>query len=714
MKRLILIGYFFLFVLSASAAEDIIIADFESRDYGRWKTEGEAFGKGPVSGTLKEQMEVSGYEGRRYVNSFHGGDNSTGTLTSPTFKIEGDYINFLIGGGGFKGETCINLLVQGAAVRTATGPNTEEDGSEILDCQSWDVREFKDQNAQIQIVDKRKGGWGHILVDQIVQGDQKVEMIENVARQFTFGKKYLNIPVKNGSPLRLIDVLINDEIIREFEINLAPNEPDFWVYLELDPLKGQTATIRIDKLNANKRRGFDSIFQADTFPGEDSLYNEKHRPQFHFSSKRGWNNDPNGLMYYAGEYHMFYQHNPFGWAWGNMTWGHAVSKDLVHWQELGDALYPDKLGTMFSGSGVVDWQNTTGFQTGAEPPLITIFTNAGSVNPWSEGKPFTQGIAYSNDRGRSWTKYKGNPVQGHINEGNRDPKVIWWEKTHEWVIVLYLKEHRMAFFRSADLKRWELQSILQSFHECPELFQLPVDGDQNNKKWILYGAAGDYFIGDFDGSKLTTEGEAIKYNYGDAFYASQTFNDIPKEDGRRIQIGWGQVATPGMPFNQMMNFPVELTLRTTDQGMHMCANPVREIELLYKKTHRFTDTNLAVGNNPLSGIKGDLFDIQSEFEVGAAKQIGFEIRGVPVIYNAEKDTLSCKEKTAPCRPIDGKIKLRLLVDRTSIEIFINDGLYYMPMGSIPADENKSINFFAKGGTAKIISLEVNELKSAWH
>ena len=713
MKRLIFISCLFHFVLSARAAEDIVIADFESRDYGQWKVEGTAFGKGPVRDTLEEQGEVSGYEGSRYVNSYHGGDDAKGTLTSPEFIIERDYINFLIGGGGFKGETCMNLIVQGDIVRTSTGSDTEDEGSETLDWQSWDVKELKGKDAQIRIVDNRSGGWGHILVDQIVQSDKKVEYLENVTRQFTFNKRYLNLPVKNSARERLMHVLIDNKIVREFEISLAPNEPDFWVYLEIDQFKGKRAIVSINKLKENKREGFDSIYQDDTFPGEGELYQEKHRPQFHFSSKRGWNNDPNGLMYYAGKYHMFYQHNPFGWPWGNMTWGHAVSKDLVHWEELGDALYPDEWGTMFSGSGVVDWKNTTGFQTGDEPPLITIFTNAGSVNPWSEGKPFTQGIAYSNDHGRTWTKYDGNPVQGHINKGNRDPKVIWWEETNEWVIVLYLKDSRVAFFRSPDLKRWELQSILQAFHECPELFQLPVDGDDNNKKWILYGAAGNYFIGDFDGSKFTPESEAIQYNYGDAFYASQTFSDIPEEDGRRIQIGWATIETPGMPFNQMMNFPVTLTLRTTDQGVRMCANPVREIELLYAKKHQFKNETLIGRTNPLSGIEGDLFYIQTEIAVGDASQIGFEIRGVPVIYDAEKKTIFCKEEESPCIPKEGKIKLQLLVDRTSIEIFINDGEYYMPMGSIPDDDNRSLNIFAEGGAAKIISLEVNELNSSW-
>lgn len=537
--------------------------------------------------------------------------------------------------------------------------------------------------------------------------------VRNITREIKFEKKYLNFPVKNDAPSRLIQVFVDDKKVREFNINLALDEPDFWVYLELDEFKDKQGIISISELDTKNKGGIDAIYQDNTFLGENELYKEKHRPQFHFSSKRGWINDPNGMMYYAGEYHLFYQHNPYGWGEGIKTWGHAISEDLVHWKELSAALHPDELGAMYSGSGVVDWKNTTGFQTGDEPPLITIYTNAGDESQWSIGKPFTQGIAYSNDRGRTWTKYEENPVQGHLNSGNRDPKVIWWEETNEWVIVLYLKSGRMAFFRSPDLKRWELKSILQSFHECPELFQLPVDEDRNNKKWVLYGGLGDYYIGDFDGSHFTREGEEIRYSYGDAFYASQTFSDIPKEDGRRIQIGWARVATPGMPFNQMMNFPVDLTLRTTKKGIRMFANPVKEIEKLYKKEHSFNNVELVPGKNPISNINGDLFDITAEFVIGTATQIGFEIRGVPIVYNVKTKTISVKSKIAPCIEKDGNIKLRLLVDRTSIEIFINDGEYYMPMGSIPDDNNMSLKVFAEGGKAQIIKLDVNELNSAW-
>ncbi len=541
-----------------------------------------------------------------------------------------------------------------------------------------------------------------------------INVEQSVNRKFTFEKEYLNLPVKKGAPMCTVKLFVDNVIEREFFIELASGEPDFWVYMEIDEFKGKKGEIKIFELDPDRKDLVDTIYQDNTFPGEDELYHEKYRPQFHFSSKRGWLNDPNGLVYYDGEYHLFYQHNAFGVAEGSKSWGHAVSKDLLHWQELGDALYPDEWGTMWSGSAVVDWNNTTGFQTGDEPPLVAIYTNAGGENQWSAGKPFTQGLAFSNDHGRTWTKYEGNPVQGHINAGNRDPKVIWLEKTQEWVIVLYLVDGRMAFFTSPDLKQWELESILESFHECPELFQLPVDGNENNKKWILYGGTGDYFIGDFDGAKFTIKSEKKRYSYGDAFYASQTFSDIPKEDGRRIQIGWARIDLPGMPFNQMMHFPVELTLRSTKHGIRIFTNPVREIEKLYKEKHHIQDFKLAPESNPLSHIKGELFDISAEFAVGNASKIGFEIRGVPVEYDVRKGVLSVKSQSVQFKPQNGKIKLRLLIDRTSLEIFVNDGEYYMPMGSIPDDNNKSLNVFAIGGTANIINLDVNEINSAWN
>ncbi|MBN2269069.1 MAG: GH32 C-terminal domain-containing protein [Sedimentisphaerales bacterium] len=692
---------------------DILIADFEGETYGDWRIEGEAFGPGPTKGTLGGQMEVSGFEGERLVNTYFKGDDTTGTLTSPEFQIQRKCINFLIGGGMYPGEACINLLVDGKVARTATGPNDRPGGTEALDWHSWDVSGLVGKTAQVEIVDNKKGGWGHINIDQIVQSDRRVvaEEVEQ-ARKFVVKKRYLNLPVKMGARKRIFRLIVDDKVVRDFDIELADGEPDFWVVLDVSEWKGKEVTLKADSLG-RVSKGLASVEQSDSIKDSKDLYKERLRPQFHFTSRRGWNNDSNGLVYYRGEYHLFYQHNPYGWPWGNMTWGHAVSTDLVHWKELGDAIHPDKLGTIFSGSAVIDEHNTGGFQTGKEKPIVCFYTSAGGRNPESKGQPFTQSIAYSNDRGRTWTKYEGNPVIGHIRGGNRDPKVIWHEPTKKWVMVLYIEESEMAFFTSDDLKTWERHSEIKSYHECPELFELAVDGDENNKKWILYGGSGDYLVGQFDGEKFTKESESIQFQRGNCFYASQTFNNIPEEDGRRIQIAWGRIAMPGMPFNQQMLFPVSLSLQTTDEGIRMFAEPVREIEKIHGRKRSWKAETLKPGQNLFSGIEGDLFHIIAEFSVGERGEFGFVIRGTPVVYNVEKNEISCKGKGSKLMPAEGRIRLEILVDRTSIEIFGNDGRVYMPIGGILAEDNKTLEIFTKAGSTVIESLEVYEVRSAW-
>ena len=543
---------------------------------------------------------------------------------------------------------------------------------------------------------------------------QKNNLVGGKSRELLLKKQYLNFPVKNGANKRLISLIIDGKVVREFEIELASEEPDFWVFLDISEFRNQKAILRIDKYEPDTSKGFDSVYQADTFRGRKNLYREKLRPQFHFTSRRGWNNDSNGMVYYDGEYHLFYQHNPYGWKWGNMTWGHAVSKDIVHWKELGDAIHPDRLGTIFSGSAVVDVNNTAGFQTGDEKVIVCIYTSAGGRNPMSKGQPFTQSIAYSNDRGRTWTVYENNPIIGHISGSNRDPKVIWHVQTGQWVMALYLDKRMIGFFTSDDLKSWEFQSKIECFHECPELFELPVDGDENNKKWILYGGSGEYLIGDFDGRQFNRQTEQIPFHYGNCFYASQTFNNIPEKDGRRIQIAWGRVAMPDMPFNQMMLFPVTLRLQTTEEGPRMFAEPIREIEKLHKRRWQWENETLKPGDNLLSRLSGELFHIRVELKIDEdVQETGFIIRGVPVVYNIQKQQLSCRKKTAPLKPADGKVRLEILVDRTSIEIFGNNGKIYMPIGLILADNSKSIKIFTKGGNTKIESLDVIKLGSVW-
>jgi sucrose-6-phosphate hydrolase SacC (GH32 family) len=461
--------------------------------------------------------------------------------------------------------------------------------------------------------------------------------------------------------------------------------------------------------------------------GAASLGNEKYRPQFHFTPRENWTNDPNGLVYYKGEYHLFFQHNPSGINWGNMTWGHAVSKDLMHWKEVADAIKPDELGTIFSGSAirpdelgtifsgsaVVDWKNTSGLQTGKENVLVAFYTAAGKFA--EPKKPFTQCMAYSNDRGKTWVKYKNNPIIEHIRDENRDPKVIWYEPTKTWIMALYLDRNDFVLMSSKNLKDWDkLQDVtLAESSECPDFFPLAVDGEAGNVRWVFWGANGKYLLGSFDGKKFTVESGPHESRVGN-HYASQTYSDIPESDGRRIQIAWmAKGKFPDMPFNQQMSIPCELKLRRFGDDIRLCMLPVKEIGRARGRSMTWKNVVLDPGMNLLSDMSEELFEIQAEIEPRGAAEVGFNLRGNPLVYNVSQKKLSCRNKSVEVTPVAGKIELHILVDRTSIEIFPNEGL--MPIFlCFPLDtEDKTIEIFGRGGQAKIRRLRFSKLKSIW-
>jgi sucrose-6-phosphate hydrolase SacC (GH32 family) len=695
---------------------DIVFADFEGSDYGAWKAEGEAFGKGPAQGTLPSQMPVSGFAGKRLVNSFVGGDRTNGKLTSPKFRIERKYIGFLIGGGGFEGKTCMNLIVDGKPVRTATGPNTDPGGTEALAPSGWDVSEFAGKDAQIEIIDQATGGWGHINVDQIVQTDTKPKLppkLTNLSRELTVAEQWLSFPVKNGAKMREVTVSSGGKVVRRLEMELADADPEWWAPLDVSEWKGQTLTIAAKRIPEDSR-SLEQLRQSADYPGGDKLYSESLRPQFHFSARRGWLNDPNGMAYFNGQYHLFFQHSPFSWNGSLKHWGQAVSRDLVYWQELGDKIDPDDLGSIWSGSGVVDRKNTSGFGKDGKPPLVLMYTAAGPT--------FTQCLAYSID-GRAVTKYAGNPVLKQVTHGNRDPKIMWHEPTQRWVTVLYVelpgRKHTVHFFTSPNLREWTLASVTEGgtdpdhfLFECPDFFELPMDGDASKKKWVLAAANTEYAIGSFDGTKFTPETTKLPGQRGRGYYAPQTFSDEPK--GRRIQIGWLLTATTGMPFNQSMSIPMELRLISTGDGPRLTYTPVKELEDLRGKSHNLGEVTVAEGQaNPLSQITGELFELNAEFAPGDASEIAFNVRGVPVVFDAGKQELVVNGQRAPAPLRDGKQRLTIFADRTCLEVFASDGLTYLPMPINLKPEEKSLAVTVRGGTAKFSKLDVHELRSIW-
>lgn len=694
------------------AADDILIADFEGQDYGSWKITGTAFGTAPARGTLPGQMAVEGFAGQGLVNSFVGGDKATGTLTSAAFKIERRYLGFLIGGGGHANETCLNLIVDGKVVRTATGPNVQSGGSERLQPAGWDVGDLAGREAVLEIVDRRTGGWGHINVDQIVQTDRKPPVERSgVMREISISQRYLHFPVRNGAAKKNVEVLLDGKVERFFDIELADGAADWWAWLDVSGWKGRKLTVKVNRLREDSR-ALESLSQDDEIKDAKNLYEEPLRPQLHFSARRGWLNDPNGLVFFKGEYHLFFQHNPYGWNWGNMHWGHATSRDLIHWKEQPEALYPDALGPMFSGSAVVDWQNTSGFGKNGQPPIVLIYTAAGN--------PTVQCVAYSTDAGKTFTKYSGNPVVKEITGGNRDPKVIWHEPTKRWVMTLYVgftetkdgrksERHTIHFLTSPNLKDWKVVSQTDGFFECPDFFELPIDGDSRNRKWILAAASSEYMVGTFDGEKFTPESPKLPGHRGKGFYAPQTFSDIPAKDGRRIQIGWLQAPSPGMAFNQAMSLPLELKLRSTPQGPRLAWNPI-----LPKGSPTKLRTRLKPGETTaLTADSSGLVAVEARFTPGDDSELSFKVNGVPVSYNTAKQELIVNGHRTPAPLRNGRQDLLIIADRTVFEVFASEGLVYVPMPVIAKPPSPGTSVSLRGAPLKEQEIKVATLRSIW-
>lgn len=388
---------------------------------------------------------------------------------------------------------------------------------------------------------------------------------------------------------------------------------------------------------------------------------------------------------------------------------------MVHWKELGDSLWPDDFGPMFSGSAIVDWNNTSGLGKYRHPIQALIYTAAGN--------PTVQCLAYSSD-GRTYTKYEDNPIIPQITPGNRDPKVFWYKPARHWVLLLYVEldgMHTIHFFTSKNLKEWTLASIQPGdpvdkgkyLFECPDFFELPVDGNSTNKKWVLTAANSQYAVGTFDGTHFHPQATKLTNIYGRGYYAAQTFNESPNH--RRIQMGWFQTSTPGMDFNQSMTIPLELKLTSTFNGPRLTYTPIRELNSLREKTHSWKKLNLTTETpNPLASEEAELLEVRARLKPSADAKIYFMIRGVPVTYNATRQELTVFDSTvkAPLSP-DGEQELTIYCDRTGLEVFANKGLVYIPMPVNIKPDNLTLDLHLESGTCQIPTLQIHHLKSAW-
>jgi len=516
-------------------------------------------------------------------------------------------------------------------------------------------------------------------------------------------KKYLNIPVSHAVGRDIMEVMVDGNRVRFFDIRLAPENPDYWVFCDISVFKNKTLNISFP----SPGKGLSLIYQSDEIAGQDSLYNEERRPQFHFSSRRGWNNDPNGLIYFEGEYHLFYQHNPYEREWGNMHWGHAVSDDLIHWKELPIALYPDEHGTMFSGTTVIDDHNSAGFNKANKPAMVAVYT---ADNPERQ----IQCVAYSLDRGRTWTKYAHNPVidskEKWQSKDTRDPKVFWYEHDNKWVMVLNERDGH-SIYNSADLKEWSYQSHITGFWECPELFELPVDDDPTMKKWVMYGASGTYMIGDFNGEVFTPESGKHYFTTGSG-YAGQTFNNIPDSDGRRIEMRWGRITADKMPFNMLMLLPTRLTLRTTKEGIRLYSYPVEEVDQLTDQSIQWEILSAGEANSAINAYRDEsLLHVSFTLSLSHATGAGLDFRGQTLLnYDMNFNTVN-GVFYSPDERSSMKITADIYIDKTSVEVFIDKGAYSYTFERKTSDQEKGFNFW--GNNIRIKNLKVSTLKSIW-
>ena len=440
-------------------------------------------------------------------------------------------------------------------------------------------------------------------------------------------------------------------------------------------------------------------------PPRPDLYHEKYRPQFHFTARQwtehllnpgqqqeGWLNDPNGLIFVDGVYHLFAQR----WA---KCWIHAVSKDMLHWTEVQPAFWADhRFGDgVQSGGAVYDWENSSGLSKDPDNPALIAF--------WSGFDQMSQCISYSLDKGTTWHKYEHNPVLVHPE---RDPKVFWYAPDKRWIMVLSC-EGSYEFFTSKNLLSWtKLPSKIPDSYECPDIFQLPLDGNLDNLKWVLVRGDGFYSIGEFDGTKFISQTDQLPGDQGPNFYATMSWGDIADEPGRRVQIAWMRGGSyPDMPFNQQMSFPCDLSLKTGDAGLHVCRNPIHEISKLHGTPHHMNTTTLNAGMKLPLNVSGELYHIKANVNLSLDSEVHFHINGASLTFMSS--SVACNSQQIK---VMGTVStFEILIDRTSAELFVNDGLVSVSSCFLPTDNNFNID--CKAGSITIESMVIYPLHSIW-
>lgn len=577
--------------------------------------------------------------------------------------------------------------------------------------------------------------------------------VNNTLVRVTGDSRYLLLPVQESTDDARINVLVDGNVAETIYVRLAKSKTDYTVPFDLTPYKGHDVMLDvvIPQSRGSVREAKDDacwrgIVLADTF---DTDNREKYRPAFHHTPLYGWMNDPNGMFYKDGRWHLYYQYNPYGSKWQNMTWGHSVSSDLVNWEHLPEAIRPNGLGSVFSGSCAVDHDNTAGFGSDA---VIALYTSAGTSQ--------MQSLASSTDDGLTFNIYPSNPVLTLESEA-RDPKVFWNDSTREWNMILaHALDHEMLILTSPDMKAWTLQSSFGKglgaqggVWECPDLFELPVAGT-NEKKWVLlcninpdgpFGGSGtQYFVGDFDGKTFKADTDAAGnvstkwLDYGKDHYATVTWSDAP--DGRRVALGWmsnWQYAAdvPTMQFRSANTLPREMGLfRAPDGEVYASSAPSPELEALRGKLAakvKKTTVGRKARSFALPSENGGICEILMDIEASKAKTVNIVFsnsQGEKVVmqYDPAAATLSFDRTQSgitdfsegfpavtvtPTHEASGRFALRIFVDRSSMEVFGNDGEFVMTNLVFPRTPYTALSVSAEGGNAKVENLRIYSLKS---
>lgn len=556
-------------------------------------------------------------------------------------------------------------------------------------------------------------------------------------------KKFLLLPVQENAPEGKVNIIVNNEFQLEQNINirLAREKVDYYVPLDLSAYQGKSVSVDVTGMPASSLC-WKEIKLSDTF---DSSNRETYRPVYHHTPVYGWMNDPNGMFYKDGVYHLYFQYNPYGSMWANMTWGHSTSTDLTHWTYEGTAIVPDAWGAIFSGSCVVDKDNTAGFGKGA---VVAFYTSAKST-PWGDVQ--SQSMAYSLDNGKTFIKYEHNPILTSTERDFRDPKVFWYAPGKHWVMMLAVGQE-MQIYSSGNLKEWKKESsfgAMQGAHggvwECPDLVEVAVEGSKE-KKWVLIcnlnpggpfgGSAAQYFVGSFDGKKFVNESptQTKWLDWGKDNYATVTWSNAPA--GRCIALGWmsnWQYANnvPTTQYRSANTLARDLTLYRAGGELYLKSKPSPEIKKARAEEKKISTFEVK-GNYEVASLLADnkgAYEIEMTIENKGTSKIDFSLMNekgekVAMYYDVVRKQFVMDRSAsgivgfsrdfpavtvAPVRNTD-QIHLRLFIDRSSVEAFGEDGEYVMTNLVFPAEPYNRMVFSSDKGSYIVKSMNVYRLQ----